>query len=173
MNQWIMDGLNYPYVFFNEKAFSRQEVLNLTYELYEEVHKRQRRPVHAVGTLSACGLPLYELGYIGNICKGNEGCDDKAYYIRELYDACDQDLFKTRDEYFNERMFVLDEKQMNLMKEDIAKALLTQRVFYINSDVEELEWFYSQDFRAYRGPHPHSEKGLDKYFSNIPVGRVW
>lgn len=187
----ISTHVAYPFVFFNEEAFSRQwitrEIVTGFMALTEEY--LNDLPVMNAGLVGSKSPDLFKLGIFGRICTLDEdyaafGFDDEANeVVRLIYKHNGNDLIATQklwDEYeFQQCGFIgfgHEPDKMKLFNQDIRTVLEIENIFHVATDIDyrALYWLFDYEGRK-RGEYisPFSKEGYEIAFKNIPIVRVW
>lgn len=179
MNQLSKD-YSYPYLYFNQAAFPKEEVfehINTVYE-YESHGYYEGFPISS-GKISRNSY-LYFLGMYGRICTLDEVYDigpisgwhpeHFTNAILDLHERCDGDFVAMME--YTPDMYQVDQETTDKLRGDVAKALDEQHVFFVNSEIDYHALVSMREYYDIDG-HPFAKENIDKLFRNIPIVRVW
>lgn len=179
MNQLSKD-YSYPFMFFNQAAFPKEQVLEHVYTTYEYASQGYYEDLPVCTGKIARNSYLYFLAMYGRISTLNEVYDigrisgwhpeHFANAVIDLYEQCDGDFVEMME--YTPEMFSYDETVLEYLRYDIAKALDEQHVFFVNSEIDYHALVSMKDYYDIDG-HPFAKENADKLFRNIPIVRVW
>lgn len=175
MQYLINRNEDYPFKFFTESAFHKEQVVGYITHAYEELTHQET--VMRPNSISHKDIRTFTLGKIGRIVKLGEDHYDLFFdeshneYIRQLAEKHNGDLLKVTDEYLEIGSFMSVSNDMaKLFEHDIRTVFERENMFYLNSSIPfDSLWFFQQEGQV----APFCEENLNKLFMNIPIVRVW
>jgi hypothetical protein len=182
----LSTSVDYPFNYFNERAFSKEQVCEYAYQAYEHsVGSYYEDCVVSSGLISS-NHNLYTLGLYGRICTLDEVHDpgifsgytpeDYSQHVIDLHNYCGGDYMEMLD-YSIGNMTSTDRDKQELLRQDIAMALNMQHVFLMNTEFTYHSMFSFLDKfmkdEELEGHHPFIKENKNKIFYNIPIIEVW
>ena len=173
----IMRKKEYPFVYFPEEAFYKEQVVALVCQSYEYEIEGGALVVQPQ-TLSIRDVYSITLGKIGRIVHLYEDHEDMFYdgrlndFIRDLAVEYNNDLIKVLEEFMRRSAFgiALTSDMSKAFEQDIKKVFETENMFYLDTKVpyDSLYFFHKEGELA-----PFCDENIDKVFRNLPIVRVW
>lgn len=174
MNHLTNRNQGYPFSFFTEKAFHREQVINYIVEAYTQLSHHY--PVIQPNTISHRDHFTFTLGTIGRIVKLEEDHYDLFFgeweneRIRELSQHHNGDLIKVAEDFLEQGSVSLGAEKLMLFEKDIKTVFEMENIFYVDSDIPYDSMLY---LRRSGDGHPFSEENFKKIFRNFPLVQVW
>ena len=167
----------YPFVYFTEKAFRKEQVVSLITKTYELELEAGVTPIAQPHNTAMRDTFLLLLGKVGRIVHLGEDHVDLFFahstneYIRELAIDYNNDLIQVTEQLMASGIAIgADKAMMDAFEQDIKTVYDTEYMFYLDSAIP----YDSMRFFAKEGdPSPFCEANIRRFFRNIPFVRVW
>lgn len=166
---------DYPFKFFTEAAFHKEQVAAYIVQAYAELTEIET--VMRPNSISHRDTFTFTLGKVGRIVKLGEDHYDLFFdethndLIRHLAEKHNGDLIRVTEEYMDIGMPISISNEMaKLYEEDIRTLFLRENMFFLDSSVPfDSLWFFQKEGEV----SPFCEENVNKIFKNIPIVRVW
>ena len=176
-NQLVKKEKEYPFTFFPEEAFNKEQVVSLIVSSYE-MEITAGLSVVQPHLLSLKDAYAVTLGKIGRIVHLNEEHEDLFFdvklneFIRDLAIEFNYDLPKVLVEFIKRTSVGINVSSdvTSEFEKDIKKVFDIERMFYLDTRVPYDTIRY---FKNDKEPDPFNEKVINKLFRNMPVVSVW
>lgn len=175
----------YPYLFFTEKAFHREQVTNYITGRYIDLAEYfSERDIFSLGDIQSHAVDLFKLGVFARISVLEESMNEGFMWdesmdvvVRQFCEETNGDLMRAveRFEKFYST-FPMNPTYRQLFEHDIQKALDTKKVFHFSLDIPfDSLWYFAHKISkdADFDGHPLAPENINRTLRHIPLIRVW